>query len=77
MEFNLQTFLSEMRDEQREDHRDLSNKVDNMLETLQDHETRLTVVENSYKSAKWFVALLITGLVTVAGDLLFKLFAKQ
>lgn len=68
--FDLQTFLSEMRKEQREDHESLSLKVDNLLETMQDHETRIVIVENTRKNMRWLAGTVIVGLVTFLLDLI-------
>ena len=40
MEFNLQTYLTEMREE-------LNGKLDKVVETTTDHESRLAVIENT------------------------------
>jgi ABC-type transporter Mla subunit MlaD len=80
--FDLQKFLSEMReeqrrdlaelrDEQREAARELSTRIDNALRTLQDHETRLVVVESTRKSVRWLAGTVIAALVGAALDVLF------
>lgn len=54
--FNLQSFLSDMRREQREDHAELSGKVDTIVTTIGQHETRIVVVENTRKLLMWLGA---------------------
>lgn len=68
--FNLQYFLQDMRREQREDHEALSKKVDNVLDTVNNHETRITTVENTRKTLLWLGAALITALLTFVGDMI-------
>lgn len=81
MEFDIQRFLSEMRVEQREvlsemrveqkaDHKDLSEKIDSALKTLQDHELRLTIVENTRKAVRWLGATAIVGFITLIVELI-------
>lgn len=71
VEFNLQTFLSEMRTEQRAEHQELSVKVDKALETLHDHETRIVVVEGTRKSIRWLGATMIVAFVGALLDFVF------
>lgn len=71
MEFNLQQFLTEMRAEQKEDHKELSAKVDKVVETLHNHDTRITIVENTRKTMRWAVGVLIAALIAGAVDLTF------
>jgi hypothetical protein len=60
-EFDLQEFLAEMRKEQREDHKVLSDKVDIAVNLLHNHETRIVIVENMRKSVRWLIGAGIGG----------------
>lgn len=73
MEFNLQTFLTEMRKEQREDHETLDSKLDSTLAKIAEHETRLVILEGTRTLLKWGAA---TVIVTVLG-LLVDIFVKH
>lgn len=63
MEFNLQTFLTDMRSE-------LNDKIDGLIETVGDHETRIVSVERAHKTVRWLVGLVLVGLFTFAGNVL-------
>lgn len=69
MKFDLQTFLSEMRKEQKEDHDALSARVGAVLEKVSDHETRLVVVEKSQAVARWFGGAVVVGFIAFVFDL--------
>ena len=80
-EFDLQTFLSEMRQEQNDSHRNLAAKmdsinteltrqIDDVVETQFAHHTRIALVENFRRTARWVIATLIVGVVTGAVDLI-------
>jgi hypothetical protein len=60
-EFDLQGFLAEMRKEHREDHQELSDKVDIAVNLLHNHETRIVIVENMRKSVRWLIGTVIGG----------------
>jgi hypothetical protein len=81
-EFNLQQLLTEMegrlradqestRRENRRRHRNLSKKVDTALETLQNHDTRIVVVERTRKNVIWLSATAIVALISAAVDFFF------
>lgn len=71
MEFNLQTFLSEMRREQNENYKDLANRVDGVVTTVNNHETRLVIVENDRKTVRWLAATLIVAALGVVARVVF------
>lgn len=68
--FNLQEFLSEMREEQRSDMRDLSEKVDSVVEKVAGHETRIVVVENTRRTIKYFAGVSLSALFVAGVDIL-------
>ena len=70
MEFDLQSFLHEMRDEQRADHAALSAKVDAITEVVRAHETRLTVVEGTRRTTRWIVGACAVSAIGAAVDFL-------
>lgn len=81
MEFNIQDYLRDMREEQQQDHKDLSAKIDDVTSAMftridvvdrrvSRHETRIVVVENTRKSLRWLGAALISALLALAGDLI-------
>jgi hypothetical protein len=65
MEFNIQEYLTDMRQEQQVQHTELSRKIDALQvhtsERLGRHDTRLTVLENGHKLARWFAATTVGG----------------
>jgi hypothetical protein len=65
MEFNIQEYLADMREEQQDQHMELSRKIDTLQlhtsERLGKHDTRLTVLENGHKIARWFAATTVGG----------------
>lgn len=63
MEFNLQTYLTEMRTEARQDNQLIMHKVDDVKKTLALHDTRITVVENTRRVLLWLGASL--GVATI------------
>jgi hypothetical protein len=69
MQFDLQTYLSERFKEVREDISDVSKKVDKLDTKLDDHETRLVVVENARRTMRWLAGAVIVGFVTFLFDL--------
>lgn len=69
MQFDLQAFLRDMKEEQKEDHDRLEKKIDEALDTLNNHETRLVVVENTRKAMLWLGTTLLLAFLGIAGDL--------
>lgn len=61
VKFNLQTYLSEMREEQREDNKALRDKIDHIGTSLHKHDKRISVVENTRR-----LLLTIAGALGVA-----------
>jgi hypothetical protein len=51
--FDLQSFLQDMREEQRGSHRELSEKIDKVGGTVAEHDRRITVVEGTRKTVRW------------------------
>lgn len=45
MEFDLQTFLMDMKRELKEDNTRIEGKIDSCLMTVADHETRVSIME--------------------------------
>lgn len=85
MDFNLQQFLSEMRQEQRDDHKELSTKVEDGFSdvklAMSNHEIqdtirfasidkRLDSVENTRRSIRWLAGTVIVAAIGVAFELL-------
>lgn len=79
MDFELQSFLQEMKRELRDDNNRIENKIDSCLNMVSDHETRVTVIEQTppgehearlirvegfVKNSRWFVGTVIVGGVT-------------
>jgi hypothetical protein len=71
VKFNLQTFLSEMREEQRESHQDLSRKIDGLVETSGKQETRIVVLENYQKTTKWLAGTVVIAVLGAIVDAVF------
>lgn len=69
IEFDLQSYLSEMRSEQRADTLLLSEKIDGVKDTLGKHDTRIAIVENTRRVLVWLGATLGVGLVTFLIDM--------
>lgn len=74
----IHDLLAEMRDEQRamrsehkEDHTTLMEKFDTVFKKLGDHETRITVVENTRKTVRWLGGTVIVGGIGFLIDYLF------
>ena len=63
MEFNLQTFLTEMRKE-------INDKIDGLTSIAGDHETRIVSVERAHKTVRWLIGLALVGLFTFLGNVL-------
>lgn len=66
--FDLQTFLSDMRREQKEDHDNLASELREFRNTLASHDKRIERVEDTRKTLRWVGGLLIAGMITVAID---------
>lgn len=69
MDFNLQTFLSEMRNE-------INAKLDSLQATQAAHETRLTLVEQTSKSVRRVTWLFVAGVVVAIMDFVKHIAAK-
>lgn len=69
--FNMQAFLTDMRQEQKEDHDALTLKVDGIVDKLSDHETRIVVVENTHKAARWLGGAVVVAFLGFICDALF------
>lgn len=72
-DFNLQTYLSEMRQEQRDDHNSLSEKLDGAVAEfraeISKHHTRLVIVEGTRRVVLWLGGSAILALLGVLADL--------
>lgn len=79
-EFDLQIFLRDMRQEQKDDMVRLSTKVDKISADLASHETRIAIVEGFYRAATWFTRVGAAAIITMVYDILKnhlpKLFAR-
>ena len=62
-EFNIQDYLADMRQEQREDHQALMGKFDALDTKVNDHEVRIVVVENTRRTVRSLVRVVV-GLIT-------------
>lgn len=84
-DFNLQTYLSEMRAEAREDTRDVSDKVDTGFEKIGlrltahekddlkmfgDQHERLKGLEDTHKNLKWLVRAAFMAFIVFGFDML-------
>lgn len=69
--FSLQTYLIEMRKDAREDHAALMDKFEEIATTVNQHETRLVVVENTRKSILGLSAAMALAFIGAGIDLLF------
>lgn len=76
VEFNLQTFLSDMRAEQLRSQELLTAKVDAALDKMHDHEARIVVVENMRKNMRWLTGTFIGTMITAILTFVFGLFHK-
>lgn len=70
--WDLQSYLEDMRKEQREAHAVLTEKLDDLGKTVASHETRLTVLDNMRRNVRWLVTATIGALIMGATDLFFK-----
>lgn len=71
MDFNLQQYLGEMREENREDHKATNEKLDRALGRINNHETRIVVVEGTRKIILWLAGVTIVALLGSAFDYAF------
>ncbi len=89
---DIQQLLLTMREEQRDDHRSLVEKVDTgffeirqamATHTVEDTknfaaiDNRLTPVENTRRTLRWLSAAIFVALITAAVDLIFNHFTKH
>jgi uncharacterized membrane protein YidH (DUF202 family) len=70
VKFNLQSYLSEMRTEQRADTLMLSEKIDDVKGTLAKHDNRISTVENTRRLLVWLGASLGVAAIGFLLDLL-------
>lgn len=79
MEFNIQQFLSEMRQEQKNDHDELAKKVDagfkQLTETAASHDKRISRVEEARTAIIWLVCACLSAFVFGMGELIVNHFA--
>lgn len=80
VDFDLQSFLREMRDEQREAHEALVTKVDAGFKeasaALAKHDTRITVIENLRKNVLWFASATFGALIIGGVDIFLEWMGK-
>lgn len=69
--FNLPEFLVAMREEQKKDVTTLAGKVDIVLAKVNDHETRIKIVEETRNTARWLIGVLIVALLGAGADFMF------
>ena len=71
--FSVEHFLQDMRDETRSSHVEIKDKLDEVARTVNQHETRLTVVENARKTLRWVVGAVLVAFIGSVMGLLFGL----
>jgi hypothetical protein len=80
IDFDLQSFLQDMRHEQKQDISALTEKVDDGFKEVRSsvaaHDTRLVVVEGTRKALLWFGATVLTLLLPVLYDLVMNHWTK-
>lgn len=76
MKFDLQTYLSEMRQEQNENHQMVVNKVDEVKKEISAHDTRIVVLENTRRNVRWAVTTAIGAALTVVGPAAYDFIAR-
>lgn len=73
MEFNIQQFLSEMRQEQKKDHDELAKKVDTgfsrLTETAANHDKRIARVEDARTAIIWLVCACLSAFAFGVGEI--------
>lgn len=85
MEFDLQEFLRDMRDEHRqaigevkkenaENFRVLTEKVETVITRTNGHETRIVVVENMRSTVRWLTGSLVGSAIAGAFAWMFSMF---
>ena len=68
--WDLQSYLEDMRQEQREAHKTLTDKLDELGKTVAGHETRITVLDNMRRNVRWLATVTIGALIMGGLDLL-------
>jgi len=71
VKWNLQQHLETMEETAVARHNTLVLKFDNVLEKVNDHETRIVVVEGTRKTVKWLGMTVGAALILAAIDLAF------
>lgn len=71
VKFDLQQYLETMESRAQERHTALVEKVDTVVTKVNDHETRIVLVENTRRTVKWLGATVIGALIVAGLDLLF------
>jgi hypothetical protein len=71
VQFDLQEFLSEMRQEQRADHKELSEKIDGIKTTQGEHNTRIVTLESHRKTVIWLGTTLLAAVFGAIVDVVF------
>jgi hypothetical protein len=77
VEFDIQSFLAEMREEQRQDHQTLMSKFDRLNDRVSQHETRLVVVENTRNVIVAAIGMLFAALIAGVTDFFFNHVTKR
>lgn len=72
-DFNLQQYLESMESNRREDHVRLEAKLDKVVDKVNDHETRLVVVETTRRAMIWLAGTAVAGAISVLYSLVSKL----
>ncbi len=69
MEFDHQAFLRDMRKETNDGLKSIDGKVDEVLVKVNDHETRIVVVEGTRRTLLWLGGAVLIALLPVVFDL--------
>jgi len=72
-QFNVESYLEDMRAETRVAHREIKDKLDEVAKTVNQHETRITIVENARKTLRWVTGVLVAAAITALVGLFFGL----
>lgn len=67
-EYLLYTELRELRQEQQDQHKAVMSKLEGVIETQGDHETRLVVLENTRRNMRWAVGTVVVAALTGVVD---------